>query len=425
MNYDTAHLQRCRQLIEEKLGWPPAGQWRDFEFTDLSDKIFGVTGVQLSSTTLKRVFGKVRYESLPSSATLNALAGYLGCENWMQFKSSGPGQPVTTRNPPGIPARRKWPLKSNAVLSAAAVLALVIVFGFVFLSGPGSSSAVPRDVIFKSRPLAAGLPNSVVFNVDLKGIRSDDIVIQQSWDSTRTIRLKPGQTEATGIYYDPGYFRAKLIVDKKVIKEHDLFIRSDEWMATIDHEPVPTYVKKEDILQTNGLTISPAVLGQLKKTERPVTLTYHLVKPFAGLQSDNFSLETSFQNDWSEGPAVCKTTKIFILCSNAAFIIPFSIPGCVSDINLKLADRTWEGKSNDLSAFGIDPAQKNKLRFEVKDRHVKIILNGKLLREEQYNKDAGEVVGLRYSFLGAGTVGYVVLENKKGDVVYRNTFRGK
>jgi hypothetical protein len=134
-------------------------------------------------------------------------------------------------------------------------------------------------------------------------------------------------------------------------------------------------------------------------------------------------LESSFQNTYAEGPAVCKTIKLFILCTNGAFIIPFTIPGCASDINLKLSDKTWEGKSNDLSVFGIDPAQRINLKLEVKDRTVKIFCNGKLLREASYTNNAGDIVGLRYSFLGAGSVNNIRMINKEGKQVYSEDFK--
>ncbi len=421
MSYDTAYIRRCCEQIGQRSGWPAIEEWRDFEFTDLSEKIFDVTGVNLSTTTLKRVFGRVKYDSLPSSATLNTLAQYLGYENWMAFKAA---QNITEEKAeiPLQPAKgRTRSFSRKAIIGIAATLTLAVICGFVFLSS--SSSGIPKDVVFTSKPLAQGLPNSVVFNVDLKGIHSNDLIIQQSWDSTKTIRLKPGQTEATGIYYVPGYFRAKLIVDKKIIREHDLFIRSDEWMATLDNEPnPPIYLKKGELIEHDGLFISGSVMDKIKKIEKPATLTYHLVRPFEGLHSDNFTLETSFQNTYSEGPAVCKTSKLFILCSNGAFIIPFTIPGCVSNINLKLANKTWEGKSNDLSIFGIDPSNKIDLKLEVKNRFVKIFCNGKLLREASFDINAGDIVGLRYSFLGAGKVFDIKMLNEKKEIIYANDF---
>lgn len=425
MHYDTEYLQRCRALIEEKLGWPPAGEWRDFEFTELSEKIFDSTAVQLSTTTLKRVFGKVRYESLPSSATLNTLARYIGYDTWMDFKAAA-GTDMTkkaARN--DIPGTGKTGgfLNRKAVFGTLAALALVLVCGFVFLSGPSSSSASVRDVVFRSRPLSGGLPNSVVFNIDLKDSRSDDIVIQQSWDSTRTVRLRKGQKEATAIYYIPGYFRAKLIVDKKIVKEHDLYIRSGGWMATIDNNPdPPTYLKPEELVLDRGMNVTATVMDKVKKIERPTTLTYHLVQPFDRLHSDNFSFETAFQNTYGDGPAVCKTAKLFILCSNGAFIIPFTLPGCASDINLKLGEITWPGRSNDLSAFGVDPGQKIRLKLNVKNRQVSIFCNGALLREAAYHQNAGDIVGIRYSFLGAGSVDYLKFIKENGEVAYENYF---
>src|SRR5689334_14023175 len=87
MSTDNQLLLKCRQMIAEKLSWPPADEWRNYEFTELSEKILETTGVGLSTTTLKRLFGKVQYNNLPSSSTLNALARYLGYDSWMHFKA--------------------------------------------------------------------------------------------------------------------------------------------------------------------------------------------------------------------------------------------------------------------------------------------------------------------------------------------------
>lgn len=429
MSYDTAWLELCKKELETKTGWPPSDQWRDFEFTELGERIFDATGTRLSVTTLKRVFGKVKYDSLPSSATLNALAQYLGYENWMQFKTSHEKEtetPAAAAAPSPAEARAPRKVKRRFVAIAAAVLlAALVISGFVFRKTPAAGdSPAAHQISFRSKPLAQGLPNSVVFNINWDGFTTPNALIQQSWDSTKTVRLQPGQAEATGIYYVPGYFRAKLIVDKKIIREHDLFIRSDNWMATIDNNPdPPTYVKPEELILNNGMTVAEPVIKKISTIERPTYLTYHLVRPFAGLQSDNFSFETNFKNIYSEGPAVCKTTKVFILCSSGAFIIPFTIPGCIGSVNLKLGDQTWEGKSNDLSAFGIDPAAGIQLKVEVKNRAVNIYCNNKLVWNGSYHSDAGKVVGLRYSFLGAGTVQHTTLRNEKGEAVYDADFQ--
>ncbi len=366
-NHDTEYLQLCIRLIEQKLNWRSADEWRNYEFTELSEKILDATSVNLSATTLKRIFGKLKYESLPSSATLNALAAFLGYASWMDFKSK---QPFNKQEPgKATTTRKKFLLQHKVWPMTAAAAVIVVILAFTFLSG---KSVQPlkneKEIIFSSKPLANGLPNSVVFNIDLKGNTPNKIVIQQSWDSTRTVTLQPGQKEATGIYYVPGYFRAKLILDGKIIKEHDLFIRSDNWMATIDHQPIPTYIKKEDLLLKDEMKVSENGLKEIKTSTKPTWLTYHLVKPFGHLQSDNFTLESSIKNTFAEGPAVCKTAKIFVLCSKGAFIIPFTIPGCISDINLMANDHYFDGNSNDLSSFSTDLSEWANIKVKVNSR---------------------------------------------------------
>ncbi|MFC0184062.1 hypothetical protein ACFFJX_16595 [Pseudarcicella hirudinis] len=81
-------IEKCRELIERKLGWGNSDSWQNQDFEVLSEKIFEETKVSLSVSTLKRVWGKVRYESTPNLATLNVLAKYAGFENWRDFTAS-------------------------------------------------------------------------------------------------------------------------------------------------------------------------------------------------------------------------------------------------------------------------------------------------------------------------------------------------
>jgi hypothetical protein len=427
---DSDCLELCKRLTREKLSWAPVEEWRNYEFTELGDKIYDATSVQLSITTLKRIFGKIKYDNLPSSSTLNALAVFLGFQSWMDLKSKmdkkDPG--VNKKDPEDHEMPVSKTVKSSKIkryLVAASLLAVVLVIAFSFIVLSAKTSLEQPNVskvVFKSRSLANGLPNTVVFNVDLAGFRSDDMVIQQSWDSTKTIRLQPGQKEATAIYYAPGYYKAKLIVNGKIIKEHDLFIPSGKWIATIDHEPIPTYLTSDQLILKNGMTVSQPVLDQLRLFEKPVTITYHMVKNIPGLHSDNFIFETRIRNDFHGGPAVCQTAKIFLLAENGAFIIPFTIPGCVSNINLELGEKFLPGKSNDLSSFSADLSQWINVKLEVKNRRVKIFLDDKLRYEAAYTKDAGNIVGLRFNFLGAGSVDHFSFSNESG-VAYKEDFR--
>ncbi|HMQ59633.1 MAG TPA: hypothetical protein PKE06_03140 [Flavilitoribacter sp.] len=67
-------IRSCLSAIEQKLDWGSPARWQNRDFEHLSDQIFHETGVRLSHTTLKRVWGRVRYTASPSMATLDTLA---------------------------------------------------------------------------------------------------------------------------------------------------------------------------------------------------------------------------------------------------------------------------------------------------------------------------------------------------------------
>jgi hypothetical protein len=87
-------------------------------------------------------------------------------------------------------------------------------------------------------------------------------------------------------------------------------------------------------------------------------------------------------------------------------------------VNLKANDNYLDGRSNDLSSFSADLSDWTNIKLEVKYRVMKIFLNDKLIREETYKEDAGEVVGLRFSFLGAGAVKGLKLIDGIGNCQY-------
>ena len=85
MQTDETLIGQVKKLFEEKTGWGDSTNWTNQDFLQLSELIRDQTGVTLSHVTLKRVWGKVKYDSLPNTHTLNTLAQFLGFDNWRDF----------------------------------------------------------------------------------------------------------------------------------------------------------------------------------------------------------------------------------------------------------------------------------------------------------------------------------------------------
>ena len=90
MQKENPYIILWRTEVEKNLQWGISEDWKDYDFDQLSNLIFDKTDVRLSVSTLKRVWGKVRYESSPNTATLNALARYLGYGDWRDYQHKNP-----------------------------------------------------------------------------------------------------------------------------------------------------------------------------------------------------------------------------------------------------------------------------------------------------------------------------------------------
>lgn len=407
MHTEDENLQHCRMLIEAKVSWGDSSQWQNQDFEALSERIFAETSVSLSVSTLKRIWGKVRYDSAPTATTLNTLAQFVGFENWRELRKKPvlvdeetnqplPAQPipVTVFRPSGI----RWPW----IIGSFLLLGLVGIWAFQKRAKPLQYGSVT----FTSRPVAKGLPNTVLFEYDASDSNADSVFIQQSWNPKLRFRVDKDEHQYAGMYFYPGYFRAKLVLNDSIVKEHDLYINTDGWLGTINRDSIPVYFPDKQLRRNGAISLTEADLTEQGidfEKEVPST-SLHYVQPMGDLSSSNFGFETELKSTFNRFNAVCQRTGIMLLCSRGMHLIQLSAKGCVSELNLSFAGQSVSGKTTDLSGFGVDFTNWVNVRCEVKDKSTKVYVNNKLAYEGHFLGDAGKIVGLRYYFQGPGSV---------------------
>lgn len=418
-------LKKCLELIEEKLNRGTSTDWTGYDFEQLSTEIQMATGVLLSVTTLKRLWGKLKYTNIPTSTTLNTLAQYAGYTDWRDFKQTFPLSPATDKSSLS-PISEKSPL-SPAVQPVAesssssagkagwkkycwlGLLPILLIGCMALLSYVKTEKNIdPADYQFSSNKIkTAGVPNSVIFNYDAKAAGTADVFIAQSWDVSRKVALDPSKNTYSAIYYHPGYYRAKLIVGNQIVKEHDLMISSDGWVANVSNEKgVPVYFKKEEVLKNGVLAVDEALLARYHLPLQPSLpkLRFFNIRDMEGMKNDNFTLETTVKTAYNRGTAACQRLEVLIICKDEVISIPLSSKGCVGDLSLYVAGTTVNSKDTDLSKFGCDLDQWVKLRVQAKDRQVSFFVNDILAYTVKFSSDPAEIVGLQYRFNGTGAV---------------------
>ncbi len=128
-NSDDRHIEQLRQAVEQTIGRKMVSP-KDFNF--LSEDIYERLHQNISTSTLKRVWGYVQQYATIRRSTLNLLSQYVGYDDWEQFCSTASEE--TGQNTPAeentAPVCRTVSRKWWVIAAVAVAMALVIVVGW-------------------------------------------------------------------------------------------------------------------------------------------------------------------------------------------------------------------------------------------------------------------------------------------------------
>jgi hypothetical protein len=396
------YLARCLERIEATFDRGAGANWATYDFEKLSDAIYACTQVRLSVTTLKRVWGRLKYDSAPTLTTLNALAQFAGYTDWRDFKQKQdrPGSPEVVT--PAQPSRRK---SKRLVVGLAGTVVLAAGVYFFFLSaGRKQATYHPDQFEFSAnKMITEGVPNSVIFHYTAR-VKPDSLFIVQTWDMSRKTRVSSDNHEHSAIYYYPGYFKAKLIADGQIMKTHDLWITSAGWLCLLEEQPIPVYFKKEQCQKGDSIEVNEAMLTPYRRSSPAPRVRFFNQGELGDLMNDNFTFETMLKNDFDDGTNACHNTQVLIQCKNDIIIIPLAAKSCVGDLALYFCGTGVQSKSADLSGFGCDLTQWTSLRVETVDKTATIYVNGTKAYTLTFPNSATGIVGVQYRFNGAAAV---------------------
>lgn len=407
---DEELLLKARKAVEEKLGWGSSASWTNQDFVALSARIQQETGCPISHVTLKRLWGKVKYDALPQTNTLNTLVQFVGYANWREFAVQHEYE-LMVQAP--VPARHGARKRFTALWVAGAALLLVLLLSSRLLFRNVAAVRASDYSLEVKTTLSAGVPNSVIFNFDASKAPADSVVLQQSWDTTLRTIVSKYEQQHTLIYYFPGYFEPRLIVNGKIVQQKGLLLPSNGWVTAYVRPPVPVYFAATDVHRNGQLSLPLAKIKASNIALSPQTpmLSYCRVQDFGPIYSDSFNFETSVRNDFAEGAGACQLTNIYILCEGTAVNIPLCARGCESSINFFFTDYELSGKRRDLSAFGVDFSRFVRVQVQARKHKATVWINNRPAIELDHVLMHSRIIGIDLVFQGTGSVDYVRLSN--------------
>lgn len=411
-------LNICLKGIEEKLGWGDSNEWTNSDFLTLSNRILEETNVMLSASTLKRVWGRVKHEGKPATSTLDALAIFIGYENWRSFAIQGREKleetNITIEEPRKSRASMQWLYMGLTIL--------FIGLGY-FLWGKRESGVLARnikiksgDYAFNSEPLVRNIPNTVIFTYDATDAPMDSVFIQQSWDPKRREQVPRDSHKYTSIYYEPGFYTAKLIVGQQVVKGHPLLISSDGWLAAVTSRSMPFYFDKKEFLHQDGLFLPPANISSSGIDLMPDVplVKYYNVGNFDPIPLHGFSFSAEVKNEYMAANNACQFSNVVLITDSLPIVLPLSTRGCVSKLNLMGGEQTISGKNTDLSGFGVDFSDWVKVGCRNDGKKLLYHVNDALIYELPLLSDNRKILGIVFTFTGTGSIKSIKLNGNNG-----------
>lgn len=415
----NVHLDLCKTLIEEKLGWGPSANWTTQDFEELSIRIQDSTEQVISSTTLKRLWGRVAYDNKPSRHSLDTLALFLEYDSWRAFTSAN-AQASSNESP----LENAAPKNRGASIAILSVGMLLLGASTILWLGSRTNASVPEEILFTSRTVSMDLPNTVIFEYNVNGIEADSFFIQQSWDMNLRQKVSASNSIHSSTYFYPGYYSAKLIANNDILLEHPVHVKTQDWKVLLEEEPMPSYLPPEAMKNDGTLAVSQEWLIQ---SGFPIdngkhVLGYYLVQDFGPLHMSNFSMEAVVSHIKSEPLRPCQGGQVTIRGEDGMIRFPFDIPGCTGLMHVIAGDVHLAGESNDLSSFGADYSSWQLVQLDVREKDVTIQIGTNQPFTFSYSHEMGKVVGIWFQFVGRGMIDEIRLTDENERIMYEELF---
>ncbi len=417
MEKSKRNIAFCLELVEEKLSRGKRSTWDANDFRVLSNSIKEETGTLLSVSTLKRISGKANYHSNPSSTTLDTLSRYVGYKDWRTFLEYEKTIEVDREDNPKKNLRYKYVFPLLLIVVALSAY-------FLFYLNSGDATYRPEDFSFNGKSVTTNLPNSVVFEFDASAADENaKIEIQQDWDEKKRVIVDKNDSVSTCIYYRPGFFQSKLVVNDSIVAEKDIFIPTQDWLGVIESDSVPLYLRTEDIHQNGKLVITPKIFSEfnINPSISIVAAGFYQVRDFGDLYMDDFEMTTSVINEFKNGVSICQRVQIIVLYEGGMLTFVLGNKGCISELSIYGFGKMIDGKKNDLSLLGVEFEDYADVKLISKNQKLNILVNGFSAYRFDVPISKQKIVGIAYLFEGAGALKNVEFR-KNNEVVYASDF---
>jgi hypothetical protein len=435
------HLDISCHSIAEKFGKPVFSEWTNRDYLRLSSILLHSTSVQISSNTLKRIFGKLKTPEryYPQKATRDALVQYLGFGDWDLFVASNPMQVkvadrlVTddkllhfeaTLKPGTIPIVSKPAKRIKYRFVIGGIIALIIVALVIYNFTRTTSPLTLEGISLSCKNPEGKNPHSAVFSFRVdKDFQGDLSKFTINYGDGRPERPVKSGVMFTHYYEIPGRYFAVLKYDGMPADTTAVYLRTNGWTATatVERDTMRVYPVPADSLfvyqQLSASTLALQHAGV--DTTKTFYVEFVNTQP-TKISGDNFELSCR-ANSSEERPGVrCSQIMTVIYGEKSYHKLFLMKPGCEAWTNLTFSEFYRDGREDDLNFLAADFSKGGDLKLRIENKKVSVVLNGVKVYDAQYNFSLGNIYGIKIAFAGVGKVYNIMLKDLGTGLTFNN-----
>jgi hypothetical protein len=418
---------------ERRFARGAASSWTHSDFVDLSQEILRDTKVNISPSTLKRIFGKVSVDDdyLPQQATTEALEKFGGHStpdiSQIPPPQASPVQEVMPAVEPAlVPAAepvinlpQPKGLKDHKVALTVAVT-LLILLGLLSLKFFWPESKPTGRITLTG---TEGVLPATAFFV-LQTPAGKDSLFVDFGDKSAVTYVVPDQKSVAHNYLYPGVFIVKFRTRQDTVSTTRVFVRSNGWLGLGFNRPqdLPNHYYAFTAVRTGPDSLYHVANDELYKTGLDtISPFFTRLCNFAPVVSDldNFVFEATFRNQAHGKRINCRSSQFQVTGLKNILRFKLVSPGCSYRILNVVGERNFRGNQMNLSQFVINPDQWNTVKLVNRNKNVSLLVNGKLLFTGAYKMSLGEIKGVFLEFEGNGFIKRCSLTTLDGKSLYR------
>lgn len=415
--------------MEQLLNKGPSKEWQTKDFEEISQFIFKKSSFTISVSTLKRLWGRMKYQYIPSEDTLDILAITLNYSSWNSYVSYNQDQINeflhTTKEKDLITYRnyyRKKKVRSTLMPNTYirwSFLSLIILAPILYLIFIHTSQQQPAKIIRSIEDSAGIVPFTTKIYYDNNHYNKRTYIKI----SGHPYELKKSKDFHHTRVLHPGFKIYNVYAGEEKVEQFSLLGLTRGWYTLLKDQMgnkslYTSLPGREGILHLPDSVIKHLIgFKQFKK------LVYINAQQY-NLQGDMLDFKTRFKyQDLPKFESKCQNVVITILDENKHFIsIQFTQWPCVSNTQIMFGGKAYNGKTSDIPFMNINTAKWNTTRIVSKNEQFQLFVNDSLCFTEQYTQPLGNIILVKTIFYGSGMLDYVKLGDGRGNWVLNDDF---